>query len=495
MHRNFLTRIFLALLSFLLTPYCLAVGLGNISVSSNPQKNLEAKISILMSDSEFEKLGKFNAKIADSADFVKFGLSGSGSEIHPKIFINKDSSGKPRSVVLQYDQTADALEKAFHDVVIELSWSSGKVLRVYTLLDPNSKEIQVQPGDSVISISSQIAPSLAGVEMDQLIVALYRLNPKAFFSGNIHRLKQGESLKLPSASMAASIPEQEARDFVSRSNRDFLNGQLDRSSDSGVAQSNRTYSQSKIKDDLKDRLKIGSSQTDSEQAVNQAKLNEQMIAQQKMLEEAQQRIAELEKNISELKELNTRKNSLVDKSIVDKFTGLPLRYLVIIFAVTFLVVLFLYSIFYRKKQDDLDIKIPPSPLRLGIQSFSNNSSQGELSADSLTHSVEKTLLDQRDSNEMSSEPSIYSNDEIPAHVKELFNSINLDLPSVSQSVDSDSITFLTSDEQRVRLNLARSYIKIKDIDTAKNLLNDLVFLQNGHPEVITEAKKLLQEIS
>jgi FimV-like protein len=55
---------------------------------------------------------------------------------------------------------------------------------------------------------------------------------------------------------------------------------------------------------------------------------------------------------------------------------------------------------------------------------------------------------------------------------------------------------LNTDEQKVRLNLARSYIKIKDFETARILLNDLVDLgASADQDVFNQASALLLEIS
>jgi FimV-like protein len=129
------------------------------------------------------------------------------------------------------------------------------------------------------------------------------------------------------------------------------------------------------------------------------------------------------------------------------------------------------------------------------------------------------------------------NQEIPRHVKELFSSIDLNLPSdsikpevtispvienpatvissapvtispsgysldlgvnanPSSSSSEVSKLLINSDEQKVRLNLARSYIKIKDFETARILLTDLVELgDNADREILTQATELLVEIS
>jgi FimV-like protein len=75
----------------------------------------------------------------------------------------------------------------------------------------------------------------------------------------------------------------------------------------------------------------------------------------------------------------------------------------------------------------------------------------------------------------------------------------LDL-GINSPPDSSSETVpkvqLNTDEQKVRLNLARSYIKIKDFETARILLNDLVDLgASADQDVFTQASALLLEIS
>jgi FimV-like protein len=105
---------------------------------------------------------------------------------------------------------------------------------------------------------------------------------------------------------------------------------------------------------------------------------------------------------------------------------------------------------------------------------------------------------------------------MPKNVQALFSSIDLNLgpSSVSPvkldqtSVDSNqsenliessatlSKVLLNSDEQKVRLNLARSYIKIKDFETARILLSDLIEQGvNADQDVISQASSLLLEIS
>jgi|GEM_PF-853992 len=507
-----------------------ALSLGALSNQSSVDEPLEAKILILMSAKEARTLGELEARIADQSLFEKFGIQKLSDEFKPNLSIQKDNVGKPVAIILKFSKKSVDLEKAFNDVVIELSWSSGKITRVYTILNTQSKEIQVQPGDNLVNLASQIAPQLSSVETNQILVALYRLNPKAFYAGNINRLKQGEKLTVPSEVMAASIPEQEAREFAASASKDFRERQLNRSTEESLKTNNRTYQQAQLKESFKDRLKIGSSQTDSEQAIAQAKLNEDMIAQQKMLEEAQQRISELERNIADLKEINAKKPAA--SVLTRQFDFEQYGTILGIFALTGV---FLFGILRKSAPDQVSsvssLKLTPE-MPNEVPTFTIPKITPVMKQD--TNDEEQ----ENDSEVVISQAALNAgNQEVPKHVKELFSSIDLNLPSApvkpevnmspaiedqfipnaSGSVKTPSSGYsldlgvnanpgssslevakllLNSDEQKVRLNLARSYIKIKDFETARILLTDLVELgENADKEIFTQASELLVEIS
>jgi FimV-like protein len=499
-----------------------AISLGALSITSSKEDRLEAKIMILMSAQEVKTLGKLEAQLADQVAFEKFGITRPSDELLPSISIQKDGAGKPIAIRVQFSKTVLELEKAFSDLVIELSWSSGKLTRVYTILNTQAQELQVKQGDNLVGIVSQITPQLAGVEFNQVLVAIYRLNPKAFYAGNINRLKQGETLILPSATMAASIPIQEAQEFAASGAKDFRQRQLNRSTDSVLKNNNRIYSQATLKDDFKDRLKIGSSQTESEQALAQAKFNEDFIAQQKMLEQAQQRISELERNIADIKEINSKKTTALPSIDPDQYG--------IILGVIALIGIFLYGVLRRSKpKQDVAKPSDPEGYRSEVQSRQN-----------LPAMTAPFMMDQKNTDDSGEDaPVIISSaaidaaeQAVPKNVQALFSSIDLNLvpaaanpvikdqnPPVSSKMensnessgykldlginspaDSSSETVpkaqLNSDEQKVRLNLARSYIKIKDFETARILLSDLIDLGTGaDQEVVTQASALLLEIS
>ena len=491
-----------------------ALSLGTLSVTSAKEENLQASIKILMSAKEASSYGKLQAKLADDSVYEKFGIQKPGEEFSPQISIQNDANGIPSSVVLKFTKKDSEINNAFNDIALDLIWSSGHLTRVYTILNTQAKEIQVQGGDNLVTIATQLVPQYSGVQFNQVLVALYRLNPKSFYAGNINRLKQGENLLLPTAKMAASIPEQEAREFVSSSARDFQERVQNRSSETVLKSNNRTYQQAKLNQDFQDRLKIGSSQVESEQNVAQVKLNEDLIAQQKMLEEAQQRISELERNIADLKQINANKVA-ADRQYQNGQIGL-------ILGVLALTGIFLYGVLRLSKPYKVNTIKPKSFVE--DDQYSSKEIQEPLSPNRVKNfdeEIDDALVN------LSSVAMNASKQEIPNNVKEMFSKIDLNLPSISDQVDevknepeinlntssapksgysldlevgnstsNASKVVLNSDEQKVRLNLARSYIKIMDLETARILLTDLVELkESADPEIQAQATQLLMEIS
>jgi pilus assembly protein FimV len=74
-----------------------------------------------------------------------------------------------------------------------------------------SGELEVQRGQTL----SQIARDLGqGYNLDQTMLALLRANPEAFINGNINRLKQGAVLRVPQSAELAQLGEAEAAALV-----------------------------------------------------------------------------------------------------------------------------------------------------------------------------------------------------------------------------------------------------------------------------------------
>lgn len=75
-------------------------------------------------------------------------------------------------------------------------------------LGPN-RTVTVAAGDSGTALALRYKP--AGATLEQSLVALWRANPRAFGDGNLNLLREGATLRIPSAEDVLSIPAAEAR--------------------------------------------------------------------------------------------------------------------------------------------------------------------------------------------------------------------------------------------------------------------------------------------
>jgi len=183
-------------------------------------------------------------------------------------------------------------------------------------------DYRVKLGDSLSKIAGQVKPE--GVSLDQMLVALYRSNRSAFAGDNMNRLRAGQVLSVPDAATAGAISNSEAHSVIVTQTADFneyrnkLAGQVS-SSEPQKATESRQNSSGKITakveekstavNESKDKLKLskaGSTTTAHDE--------EQRIAKEKELAEANSRVKELEKNVNDLqKVLEVKNKSLADQ--------------------------------------------------------------------------------------------------------------------------------------------------------------------------------------
>jgi pilus assembly protein FimV len=157
------------------------------------------------------------------------------------------------------------IEEPFVDLLVELTWNTGRLVREYTaLIDPpgfngtqaaapsavpNSRPAPVapvaaasgssaiapsaavssaaasspaasgertygpvQPGDTLHKIASGVKPE--GVSLDQVMVGIYRSNPDAFINKNMNLLRSGRVLRIPEAAELSSVSGAEASNEV-----------------------------------------------------------------------------------------------------------------------------------------------------------------------------------------------------------------------------------------------------------------------------------------
>jgi len=79
--------------------------------------------------------------------------------------------------------------------------------------------VKVSPGDTLTSLAVGNKPS--GVSLDQMLVSLYRNNPSAFIDDNMNRMKSGVTLTVPSADTAKQLSSEEAHQIIQAQSADF----------------------------------------------------------------------------------------------------------------------------------------------------------------------------------------------------------------------------------------------------------------------------------
>lgn len=80
--------------------------------------------------------------------------------------------------------------------------------------------VQVQDGDMASVLAFRLKPK--GSTIEQMMVALLRINPEAFLQGNVNLLRGNTTLRLPPPEDVFRISPDEARDTVQRHHRNFL---------------------------------------------------------------------------------------------------------------------------------------------------------------------------------------------------------------------------------------------------------------------------------
>lgn len=185
-------------------------------------------------------------------------------------------------------------------------------------------DYQVKKGDSLAKIANQFKPE--GVSLDQMLVALYRDNPKAFEGKNMNRLRAGEIISIPDAPVALETPETTARSVVVAQAADFskyrsklaahvADAAAQKSSEGKQSSAGKITAkveeQKNVASESKDKLKLskaGAAAGSAEKAPANAATSEDAIAKNKALADANARVKELEKNVAELQKVLEIKN-------------------------------------------------------------------------------------------------------------------------------------------------------------------------------------------
>ncbi len=242
-----------------------AAGLGKLSVTSALGQPLAAEIELFAADKA--ELDSLTASLAADQAFRDARVDYAPVLTSLRFTVEKKPDGK---AVLKVTSSRP-INDPFIDMLVELSWASGRLVREYTmLLDPPGMatsqtvtpvavvlppqaavakpttaakpvaaaqapmtsapaapksptpartqpsaskmdaapdSITVKRGDTLVGIANRVKTE--GVSLEQTLLGLYRDNAQAF-NGNMNRLKAGKTLSLPSAEQLAAITQKEA---------------------------------------------------------------------------------------------------------------------------------------------------------------------------------------------------------------------------------------------------------------------------------------------
>lgn len=245
-----------------------AAGVGKLTVLSALGQPLRAEIELMATRDELSSL---TAKLANQEQFRQQGMEFNAAIASLNFSIEKRPNGQPY-VRLTSDRP---INEPFLDILVELSWASGRLTREYTfLLDPvemprpgmggpgvspvtsthapavvdtsparmgksgkastrmapaakpaseaktqGAATREVKSGDTLGKIAAETAPD--GVSIDQMLVALYNNNRDAFIDDNLNRVRAGKILSIPDRDTATAISDAEAHKTVVLHARNF----------------------------------------------------------------------------------------------------------------------------------------------------------------------------------------------------------------------------------------------------------------------------------
>ncbi|WP_114689607.1 FimV/HubP family polar landmark protein [Polynucleobacter necessarius] len=436
-----------------------AISLGAPQLQSRPVEQVRVEIPIRVGAEEQSALSSLNVAMPNKAAYERLGISQKILSLNPQAMVYHNRQEQLMGLVETVD-SVPMTDDPFLDVLVNLSWSSGILTQTFTLLLGDAQKITVKPGPTLSAIAGIIAPQVDGATLDQTMMALYKANPDAFASGSINRLAAGAELTKSSQALLRLISPAEANQFVADANEQWRQEHGDKDDATGSSKS----ANSKASDaSLKDRLKIGSSADGNEQ---ERRYTEELVAQEKMLEQTKARVAELEQNIADLQKLLDKSK---EKKAVENNFGLGgFDPAILAVALIGLTGLLLWGLARNARRSEVT----------GFQAQVHHTGKEE------KHPEEK--------------PAAGAHFEMPARAKALFEGIDLDLSKPAKEVPATipPVANPLADTLRVKLNLARAYITIEDFSAAKKSLDEVLRISNSiDPEITIEAQGLLAEIS
>jgi pilus assembly protein FimV len=369
-HNSKIKRISLAVCLALLPFTAGAAGLGKLTVLSGLGEPLNAEIELLAATKE--ELSSLSAVIAPDNVYAEQGIDRAAAlnSIRVELTTKPDGGSVLRLV------SSQPVNDPFLDMLIQVEWSNGRLLREYTaLLDPpgynkqepastatslpeagttagqvaampgktphktaaahaveqpeSETDHKVRSGDTLHAIATHLQP--AGVSLEQMLVGLYRKNKDAFAGENMNRLKVGKILRVPAPEELQAIPQQEAANEIRVQVADWnayrtkLAGAV--ADSEGTPEESQSQSASgKITAPVEDKaatesagprdvVKLSKSDASTSKDIQERihALQEEATARENAVKEANDRVAILEKQIQDMQKLLQIKNQTLSE--------------------------------------------------------------------------------------------------------------------------------------------------------------------------------------
>jgi len=371
-----------------------ALGLGRLNVQSALGEVLRAEIDV--NSLTPEEASGLQVKVATPETYRAAGVDYNSVLPSTSITLQRRADGRP-FLKISSDRS---VQEPFVDVILELSWSTGRLVREYTLLfDPpreaapavtapvaapvsaaqpvasasapvapvavaskpaetvgrqaevkkpaasaaasapapvaakkpapvapsvesaperaasaaakaGAEEVRVQRGDTLSRIAGRVKRD--GVSLDQMLVGLYRANPDAFVNNNMNRLKSGVVLNVPGNDQLAAVSKEDARGVIQAQSADFNAYRQRVASAAPVQMSEKPQRkatgqvQAEVQDSKQpaaaspDKLKLSKGGVAAQGKVASAA---DRVAMERAQKESAARVAELSKNVQDLKKL------------------------------------------------------------------------------------------------------------------------------------------------------------------------------------------------
>lgn len=322
-----------------------AVGLGKLTVLSLLGQPLSAEVELV--SVQADELSTLSARLASLEAYRQSSLQYNAAVAGLHFDIEKRPDGQLYLRLMSERTVTDP----FVDLLIELKWASGRLVREYTaLIDPpdyapapplvaaspvtlqtRAVALQRLPAAIVTPLStvataageygpvrrgetlSKIATSvkLEGVSREQMMLGILRNNPDAFVDNNMNRLKADKVLRIPGQAQLLDTPQADAAREVRLRIADrgqYRRPQVDMT---GAAAARKAAARARDKLIAKDqdadekpvlRLSSGEAPGGAKARTNAERtraLAQELMARERALEETNQRLLELKNTVKE----------------------------------------------------------------------------------------------------------------------------------------------------------------------------------------------------